>query len=282
MADVLLDNIKKGCEGGQAFTGNAEWQLFRGYSSLDEGIIKNEWLYFRIYIVDLATFLAFGDTPKRQLVLDPFVRNVANWLKNRPAPSILEARICLFPDPANPLIFPPENAEPAVKRLNRRIKSYTEATKLENEQANMRAQVFAALCGVSHDIASIVSINGGGKFVWKFLFSFLTRFVMERAGSFPRLTRRRRNHFPTLRLQFFQVFVHAGEHDVDIKAALAGMLLAPRVNLLQNFIRLHGSTRINSAGEQITGHSNPQAAHACSIRRRNIGLLMCLQFQVRR
>ena len=158
-ADVLFDGIKKGFESGQAFKGNAEWQLFRGYSSLDERIIKDEWLYFRIYIVDLATYLAFGDTPKRQSVLDPFVRNITNWLKNRSAPSILEARICLFPDPANPLIFPPENAEPAVKRLNRRIKSFAEAAKIENELGNMRAQVFAALCGVSHDIASLVSIN---------------------------------------------------------------------------------------------------------------------------
>jgi hypothetical protein len=158
-ADGFLVSLKRSFESGQAFKGDGEWMLFRGYSLLDEGIIKDEWLYFKIYIIDFATFLAFGNTPQRQSVLDPFVRNVTNWLKNRPAPSILEARICLFPDPANPLIFPPEDAEPAVKRLNRRIKTYADAAKLESEQGNMRAQVFAALCGVSHDVASLVSIN---------------------------------------------------------------------------------------------------------------------------
>ena len=90
MADAIFDSIKRRYESDQAFKGNADWKLFRGDSSLDEGIIKDEWLYFEIYLNDLATFLAFGNTPKRQSVLDPFVCNLTSWLKNRPAPPILD------------------------------------------------------------------------------------------------------------------------------------------------------------------------------------------------
>jgi hypothetical protein len=161
VADAIFDSIKRRYESDQAFKGNADWQLFRGDSSLDEEIVKDEWLYFEIYLNDLATFLAFGNTPKKQTVLDRFVCNINSWLKNRPAPSILDERISFWPDPANPLIFPPENAEPAVKRLNRRIMMYAETKKVEKEQGkfNMTVHVFSTLCGVSNNIACLGGIN---------------------------------------------------------------------------------------------------------------------------
>jgi hypothetical protein len=53
-------------------------------------IVKDEWIYFNVFIFDYSTFLAFVETPTRHAILDPFSALVTNWLKNRQAPAITE------------------------------------------------------------------------------------------------------------------------------------------------------------------------------------------------
>lgn len=118
-------------------------------SVLNDEVIKDEWLFFDIFIFDLSTFLAFGNTSKREAVLNPFQDCVANWMQQRIVCPIPEARLWIFNYSEEPKVFPPENSEPATTRLSRRLASYSEVIALSNStDGNFAvASVFAKLCG---------------------------------------------------------------------------------------------------------------------------------------
>jgi hypothetical protein len=128
-------------------------------------IVKDEWIYFKVFIFDYSTFLAFGETPKRHAILNPFSALITNWLTNRKAPAITESRI-IAPTPDNisepPKFIAEERSESSHERLKRRVLTYAEALKAPCSlgQDYMVALTFVTLCGVDFtDIPYIMSIS---------------------------------------------------------------------------------------------------------------------------
>jgi len=118
-------------------------------SVLNDEVIKYEWLYFDIFIFDLSTFLAFGNTSRREAILNPFQDCVTNWMQQRIVCPIPEARLWIFNYSEEPKVFPPEKSELATTRLSRRMASYSEVIALSNSSdVNFSvASLFAKLCG---------------------------------------------------------------------------------------------------------------------------------------
>jgi len=127
-------------------------KMFPDEAPLGMEVVKHEWIYFDVFIFDYTTFLAFGETPARHAILNPFSSLVANWLKNREAPAITEPRILINFDTIDepPKSFEKEKRESAHERLKRRVLIYAEALKTPCSlgQNYMVALTFAALCGV--------------------------------------------------------------------------------------------------------------------------------------
>jgi hypothetical protein len=122
-------------------------------------IINDEWIYFDVLMIDFATFLAFGETPARHVVLDPFSCLVANWLKTRQAPATpVRMGPYFMPEYA---ILAAEEIEPANKRLQRRLVLYAKAVAAPtNEPRSYNVAVtFSALCGAFADMAHTVGIS---------------------------------------------------------------------------------------------------------------------------
>ena len=151
----VFDSIKRRYEKGRTDRFWPEKPLFR------EVFINDEWLFFDIFIFDLATFLAFGNTPERQKYLNPFERNVVDWLQHRTAPRFPEDRFCLINPLEGPIYFPPEDAEPMTKRLSRRVSAYSKATTIQHHMGEnyVIGSVFSALCGAENDLGYIVGIS---------------------------------------------------------------------------------------------------------------------------
>jgi hypothetical protein len=151
VADVFFDGIHQRADArhGERLQAHAP--------SLGHEIVNDEWIYFDVFTFDYATFLAFGETPARQAVLDPFSFLVAAWLKTRQAPPTpIRTTLYLFPGELTTLF--PEGAEPAHERLKRRLALYAKAVKAPSEFAgnDKVAHAFSTLCGVRD-----ISFDGG-------------------------------------------------------------------------------------------------------------------------
>ncbi|MGD0208367.1 MAG: hypothetical protein ABSC89_12245 [Verrucomicrobiota bacterium] len=146
VAEGFFDSIRENTESGYPK------KMFPDEAPLGMDLIKDEWIYFDIFIFDYVTFLAFGETPARHAILNPFSSLVTNWLKNRQAPPITEPRIIINFDNIDkpPKTFDQEERESAHERLKRRVLIYAEALKTPCSlgQNYMIALTFATLCGV--------------------------------------------------------------------------------------------------------------------------------------
>jgi len=146
VAEGYFESIRNNAESGYPKT------MFPDEAPLGIEIVKDEWIYFDVFTFDYTTFLAFGETPARHAILNPFSSLVANWLKNRQAPAIIEPRLIINFDHLDepPNFVAEEECESAHERLKRRILIYAEALKTPCSlgQNYMVALTFAALCGV--------------------------------------------------------------------------------------------------------------------------------------
>lgn len=151
VAEGFFEHIRRNAEAGQP----KKW--FPKEASIGLEVIKDEWIYFDVFVFDYVTFHAFGETAARHAVLDPFEFLVANWLKARQAPPT-PIRMCFYPDDIK--VFPAEEREPASERLKRRMAMYAEAVQTPNASGvnYMVALTFATLCGIE-DVAEIVGIS---------------------------------------------------------------------------------------------------------------------------
>jgi DNA-binding response OmpR family regulator len=159
IAEVFFERLKDKAEAG--FPKN----MFPDEAPLGIELIKDEWIYFSVFIFDYSTFLAFGETPSRRAILNPFSTLVVSWLKTRRAPAVMEPRIIAptFENAAEPPNFIDEEpSEPSNERLKRRVLTYSEALKTPCSlgQNYMVALTFASLCGVdSSDLPYVTGIS---------------------------------------------------------------------------------------------------------------------------
>ena len=58
-------------------------QLFPQEAQIDSDAVKDEWLYFQIFLFDFAVYQAFGPTAAKAAVLTPFWTRVKGWLQNQ-------------------------------------------------------------------------------------------------------------------------------------------------------------------------------------------------------
>lgn len=145
VAEALFDKLRRNSES------DYRKNMLPDEATLSMELIRDEWLYFDAFILDSATFLAFGETPARHAILDPFSSLVANWLRTRKVLAITEPRLIIatYEDAANPTILPLEPYESALQRFKRRLSIYAQALKTPcTFGQNYRVAVtFMALCG---------------------------------------------------------------------------------------------------------------------------------------
>jgi hypothetical protein len=158
IAEGFFESIRDNAESGYLK------KMYPDKAPLGIEIIKDEWIYFDVFSFDFTTFLAFGETPTKHAILNPFSFLIANWLKNRQAPRITEPRMIItgFDNIGNPTFIPEEEGEPALNRLKRRVLTYSEAMKKPCDLGGnyMIAATFAALCGIDFsDTPYIVGIS---------------------------------------------------------------------------------------------------------------------------
>jgi hypothetical protein len=119
--------------------------------------ISDEWIFFDIAIFDFMCACTFRaeDNSRKQAVRNCFGRHLDNWFGNDFAPHFPESRTWSFPHLPEPLLIPPEDAEPMLNRFDRRLSTYVEVI---NKHARGRwpvtqdlvvASFFCSLCGVS-------------------------------------------------------------------------------------------------------------------------------------
>src|ERR1039457_4517642 len=56
--------------------------LFPQEAQIDSEAVKDEWLYFQIFLFDFALYQAFGATAAKAAVLTPFWTHIKGWLQN--------------------------------------------------------------------------------------------------------------------------------------------------------------------------------------------------------
>jgi hypothetical protein len=159
VAEGFFESIRDNAESGYPK------KMLPDEAPLGMEIVKDEWIYFDVFIFDYTTFLAFGETPARHAIQNPFSVLIINWLKNRQAPAITESRIIAptFDNIAEgPKFIAEEEYESAHERLKRRVLIYAETLKTPCSlgQNYMVALTFATLCGVDFtDVPYIMGIS---------------------------------------------------------------------------------------------------------------------------
>lgn len=129
-------------------------ELFPGDAQISRRLVFDEWLYFKIFLVDYSTFLALGRTPEKFKVLDPFWRSVQAWL-NEYQVAALPERLSVFD--GGPKAIPVENAEFAFSRLLRRMKGYSAAVQTTHQLGENYsvASVFLNSCGSFNALTAV-------------------------------------------------------------------------------------------------------------------------------
>jgi hypothetical protein len=125
-------------------------------AQIDLNAVRQEWLYFRIFLIDFAAYNALGQTPEKGYVLTPFWRAVESWLGAAPVAALPER---LAVAGGGPRTIPAEPSEPAFTRLSRRMQQYASAVTAPHPQGESYsvAAVFAASCG-DMDALSILGV----------------------------------------------------------------------------------------------------------------------------
>jgi hypothetical protein len=140
IAETLFEKIRKDAE-----TGEIDRPFLRGAPPADVARIKEEWLYFDVFSIDLFVFIAFGRTPEKKAILDPFYLLIRRWLGDSRVPALPE-RAGLYGLELKTVAG--ENSEPTLDRLNRRSGLYAEVIREPPPlgEAWGLARIFGILC----------------------------------------------------------------------------------------------------------------------------------------
>jgi hypothetical protein len=122
---------------------------------IDATAVRQEWLYFQIFLTDFAVYNALGRKAAKANILTPFWADIKEWLSAVEVAELPE-RFAIVG--GGPRTLPSETKESAFSRLTRRIDDYAAAvTNPQPQGLNWSVStVFAANCG----FMELTSITG--------------------------------------------------------------------------------------------------------------------------
>jgi len=131
-------------------------------------LVKQEWLYFDVFVEDLCVFASFAkrDTRTKNAILDRFWMRIREWLTTIQVPALPERRCIdmtewkLMP-PGGIICIPAETSETAYDRVRRRGATYGAAIRTPHPLGENYgvAKVFTSLCGGVMNAIDLLAVS---------------------------------------------------------------------------------------------------------------------------